>query len=202
MMARAYNPIPYGQFNVIYVDPPWAHEAYSEKGYEKSQEKHYDTMSDAQLEAMLEDILFSCGPNCVLFMWATFPKLPSAVKLMDTWGFEYKTGGAWHKRSKTFVKGCEKPKSAFGTGYIFRSAAELFLVGTTGTPKIKNHSTRNIIEAAVREHSQKPECTYELIESLWEGPYLELFARNSRKGWVSWGNESTKYDDKALGVAV
>jgi transposase len=58
--------------------------------------------------------------------------------LMAAWGFKYKTGGPWVKRSKN-------GNPAFGTGYVLRSAAECFLIGTHGSPKIKNHSTRNLL---------------------------------------------------------
>ncbi len=150
-------------------------------------------MNYQQLEALRDDILFSTGPNAVCFMWAVWPKLDEAFKLMKAWGFEYKTGGAWHKRSKTWVEGQKDPKSAFGTGYLLRSASEPFLIGTVGNPNILNKSTRNIIEAAVREHSRKPDCQYKIIESLFDGPYLELFARNQREGWSVFGNQVDKF---------
>lgn len=113
--------------------------------------------------------------------------LREALELMDAWGFKYKSGGAWHKKTTN-------GKTAFGTGYIFRSAAELFLVGTHGKPAIKNRSTRNLIEEATREHSRKPDSTYGIIENLFEGPYLELFARSKRSGWESWGNQTDKFE--------
>lgn len=188
---------PKTQHGLILADPPWSYKMRSDKGYEKSPDKHYDTMTFTELAKMRDDILFAAAPDAVLFMWAVWPMLDQAMELMDYWGFTYKTGGAWHKRSSTFIEGQENPKSAFGTGYILRSACEPFLIGTVGEPRAKNKSTRNIIEAAIREHSRKPECTYEILEKLFDGPYLELFARNTRENWNSWGNEKNKFD---LGV--
>lgn len=124
--------------------------------------------------------------DCVLFMWATFPLLPEALSVIDAWGFKYKSGAAWHKKTKN-------GKTAFGTGYIFRSAAELLLVDTKGKPKVKNRRTRNLIEAEVREHSRKPDCTINLIQELYDGDYLELFSRTVRDGWTCWGNEVGKF---------
>ncbi|WP_417790681.1 MT-A70 family methyltransferase [Terasakiella pusilla] len=179
---------PTQKYGVIYADPPWQFKTYSEKGLVKSPQAHYqcETLGDIKSipvgQAALDD--------SVLYMWATFPMLPQAVELMDAWGFKYKSGGAWHKKTK-------HGKTAFGTGYIFRSAAELFLVGTRGKPSTNNRSTRNIIEAQVREHSRKPDCTYDLIENLFDGPYLELFARQTRPGWDAWGNEVGKFDAEA-----
>ncbi len=182
--------LPAGQFGVIYADPPWAYEMYSEKGYEKSPDVHYECMSADDLKAMRDEILFASGPDCVLFMWAVWPMLPQAIELMECWGFQYKTGGAWHKKT---VNG----KTAFGTGYIMRSACEPFLIGTLGNPNIKNRSTRNLIEAAVREHSRKPDEVRGIITELFDGPYLELFARTKMPGWESWGNQSDKFGEVA-----
>lgn len=180
---------PSGQFGVIYADPPWKYENWSVKGQGKGAARHYDCMTLPEIKAL--PVLFSALPNAVCFMWATFPMLPEAIKLMDAWGFKYKSGGAWHKKT---VNG----KTAFGTGYIFRSASEIFLVGTHGNPRIKNRSTRNLIEDQVREHSRKPDSTYGIIENLFEGPYLELFARTKRPGWESWGNETEKFSEDSL----
>lgn len=121
--------------------------------------------------------------DSVMFMWATFPMLPQALALMEAWGFTYKTGGAWAKQSKTGAKW------AFGTGYLFRSASELLLVGTRGKPKWNSRSERNLWIAPVREHSRKPDCVYEMIERAVSGPRLEMFARRHRDGWTAWGDE-------------
>lgn len=181
---------PQGQFGVIYADPPWQYEMYSDKGYEKSPDTHYGCMDDAQLKALRDLVLFASAPNCVLFMWAVWPMLPQAINLVETWGFRYKTGGAWHKKT---VNG----KTAFGTGYVLRSACEPFLIGTLGEPNIKNHSTRNLIEAVTREHSRKPDETIGITEQLFDGPYLEMFSRQKRHGWESWGNEAEKFEGAA-----
>lgn len=195
--------IPRISAGLIYADPPWAYRMYSDKGYEKSPQAHYDCMTADQLAALRDDVIFAAAPDCVLFMWAVWPMLREALLLMQAWGFSYKTGGAWHKRSKTWTPGCDDPKTSMGTGYIFRSACEPFLIGTTGAPRTLNKSTRNIIEgdiiednvieAAVREHSRKPDCVYGLLEGLFPGPYLELFARTQREGWTACGNETGKF---------
>ena len=47
-----------------------------------------------------------------------------------------------------------------------------------------------------REHSRKPDELYHRIERYFggEGPFLELFARQYRPGWTTWGLETTKFD--------
>ena len=74
-----------------------------------------------------------------------------------------------------------------------RSACEPFLIGTHGDPEILNRSTRNLIEEKVRGHSRKPDCVYGMLESLFSGPYLEIFARQTAPGWFSAGNEVDKF---------
>lgn len=201
------NAFPKTQHGLLYVDPPWLYEMYSAKGEEKSPQKQYGCMTLPELKAMRDDVLFSSAPDCVCVMWATFAMLPAALDLLSCWGFQYKTGGPWIKRSK-------KGTPAFGTGYVLRSAAELFLIGTSGQPKIKNKSTRNllltgtwplaaeeldsvIVDTLRREHSRKPDEMIPLLEALFEGPYLELFARTTREGWTTWGNQTDKFTTEA-----
>lgn len=176
-----------GSFGVLYADPAWQYEMWGDDtGYDKSPDAHYDCMRFDELAALRDDILFAMAPNCVCFMWAIWPKLDEAMRLMDVWGFKYKTGGAWHKKTV-------HDKTGFGTGYIMRSACEPFLIGTLGEPDILNRSTRNLIEAKLRGHSRKPDCTYTLIENLFRGPYLELFARQTAPGWTACGNQVNKF---------
>jgi N6-adenosine-specific RNA methylase IME4 len=173
--------LPPGPFGTILADPPWSFRTRSAKGLTKSPQAHYECMSMLDLAEM--PIADLAAPDCALFMWATFPMLPHALHLMGQWGFRYKSGGAWAKRSP-------KDKSwAFGTGYIFRGAAEVLLVGTRGTPKWQSRSERNLWVAPIQAHSVKPDCVHEAIERLSLGPRLELFARRARPGWTVWGDQ-------------
>jgi N6-adenosine-specific RNA methylase IME4 len=95
------------------------------------------------------------------------------------WGFEPKTMGAWAKQTST------GNRWQFGTGFILRSTAEFFLISTRGKPTQLVRDQRNLIVAPVREHSTKPDEMYQLIERMWPGPYIELFARQPRSGWYS-----------------
>jgi N6-adenosine-specific RNA methylase IME4 len=129
-----------------------------------------------------------CQRDATVVMWTTAPFLPQAFTLMNRWGFAYKTCGAWAKQSKT------GQRLAFGTGYIYRSAAEFWIVGTRGRPKMQSRSIRNLILAPVREHSRKPDQMRRDVEALFPGPYFEMFGRESAPGWTTWGNEATKFD--------
>lgn len=180
------TPLKYG---AILVDPPWAYEMRSERGYAKSPEAHYVTMGDNALKALPVDQL--AGGDCLMVMWAVWPKLDAAIALMRAWGFEYKTGGSW---TKTTASG----KRTFGTGYILRSTTEPFLLGTLGSPRVGSRSVRNLIEAERREHSRKPDEMRRMIEKLRPNAFCcELFAREPWPGHDVWGLEASKFAEAA-----
>jgi len=166
-------PIPEGLYNVIYADPPWKYD-FSETETRKI-ENNYPTMD-------LEDIKYKytipTDKNCVLLIWATAPKLREALEVIEAWGFEYKTHAVWDKE-------------IIGMGYWFRGQHELLLLATKGSPQLPAPENRisSVIRERRTEHSKKPEL-YNTIEKMFpESNYLELFARNTRVGWTSWGNE-------------
>ncbi|HEX7852083.1 MAG TPA: MT-A70 family methyltransferase [Sphingobium sp.] len=184
-------------FDVILADPATRFETYSAKGEGKSPQAHYDTMSWDDLGALPVSKLGR--GDTILMLWACWPTLRESIALMETWGFRYVTGGAWHKRSK-------HGKSAFGCGYVMRSATEPFLIGTLGSP-LTAKNVRNVIEskdldvidAVARGHSRKPDEQYAVCEKLAPRAvrFVELFARQRRAGWSSWGNETDKFEAAA-----
>jgi N6-adenosine-specific RNA methylase IME4 len=173
-------------YGAIIADPPWYFRNYSKAGEEKNPVAHYACMAPDSIAALPVSQL--AAPDCALVMWATAPMLPAAIALMAAWGFTFKSAGAWAKQSTT------GEKWAFGTGYCFRSAAEFYLLGTLGKPKVLSRSVRNLIVAATREHSRKPDDLHRDVESLYAGPYAELFGREPRPGWDVWGLEADKFD--------
>jgi N6-adenosine-specific RNA methylase IME4 len=141
------------------------------------------------------------GRDCLLLMWAVDPLLPQAVDLGRSWGFTYKTVGfCWAKtRRVDSTRGADLATEAerafpMGTGYWTRANPELCLLFAKGHPKRVSASVRKLLVAPRREHSRKPDETYERIEALVGGPYLELFARHQRPGWSAWGNQVTKFN--------
>jgi N6-adenosine-specific RNA methylase IME4 len=104
---------------------------------------------------------------------------------MKRWGFTYKTNIVWHKVRK------DGGPDGRGVGFYFRNVTELILFGTRGQLRTAAPGRRqvNFLATRKREHSRKPDEIYPIIESCSYGPYLEMFARHSRPGWQSWGNE-------------
>jgi N6-adenosine-specific RNA methylase IME4 len=166
------------EYGVIYADPPWRFSTYSSAGLGRSAEAWYDCMSIDEICAMPTENL--AAQDCVLLMWTTDPFLRESFKVIDSWGFTYKTVGFY------WIK---EPTSWFGTGYWTRANPELCLLATRGHPKRLNADVPKLIIAPRREHSRKPDETYDRIERLCMGPYIELFARQRRSGWDVLGNE-------------
>jgi N6-adenosine-specific RNA methylase IME4 len=166
----------------VLADPPWTFKTYSAKGKAKSPERHYDCMALADICAL--PVAQVAAPSSVLFLWTTGPHLQQAFKVIDAWGFTYKSMGFTWAKLNTQSLGFFK-----GLGYWTRGNAEFCLLATRGKPKRRSGGVNSLIVTPRREHSRKPDEIYSRIEKLLEGPYLELFARHEQLGWDAWGNE-------------
>jgi len=169
-----------GKYNVIYADPPWR---YAQKGLQGAAERHYPTMGIEELCAL--PVADLAAPDSVLFLWATFPQLPEALRLIKAWGFTYKTVAfAWVKQNK-------KANTLFwGMGYWTRANVELCILATKGRPRRKSAGVHQVVLAPVEEHSKKPDIVRDKIVTLMgDLPRIELFARQTPPGWDVWGNE-------------
>jgi hypothetical protein len=110
------------------------------------------------------------------------PKL--ALEVIEAWGFIHKTTAfTWAKRSE------HDESWHFGMGYWTRANPEVCWLATRGHPKRIHADVAQLIVSPVMEHSRKPNEIYTRIERLVDGPYLELYARRERQGWLTWGNE-------------
>lgn len=170
-------------FRTILLDPPWP-----ERGGGKSKrgcDRHYDviTTKAGMLEVIATSPAWRPADDMHIYMWTTDNYLPWAVWLFDALGVKLHRTLPWGKRG-----------GRMGLGQYFRGCHELLLFGTRGKGKAVckpgTFRTDALIDApATKVHSRKPDEAYALIESRSEGPYLEMFARTTRDGWASWGNE-------------
>ena len=182
------------KYPVIYADPPWKFAAYSEKGEGRSAVAHYDCMTMKDLFVLpVQEI---ATDNCVLFLWTTDPFLPMGIKLVEAWGFKFKTVAFyWAKLNQRANQNLFSEEDFFtGLGYWTRANIEPCLLATRGNPKRISKKVKRLIIAKRREHSRKPDIVYKRIEELIEGPYIELFARSSREGWDTWGDQTSLFD--------
>ena len=143
--------LPAEKFDVIYADPPWTFRTWSNEGKDRSPEKHYDCMSLADIRALpVSDI---AAENCALFLWVTDPLLPEGLKLMEAWGFKFKTiAFVWAKLNKSAPPTLWTERDFFtGLGYWTRANPELCLLGTRGKPKRVSKSVRRLVVSPRRD---------------------------------------------------
>jgi site-specific DNA-methyltransferase (adenine-specific) len=168
------------KYRIIYVDPPWR---YQQRRLSGAAEHHYPTMPlDGLCRLPVAEI---ADEDCILFLWATFPMLPEALRVIAAWGFAFKSAAfVWVKTNR------RSPGFHFGLGFWTRSNAEVCLLATKGHPRRMSASVAQLIVSPVEAHSKKPDEVRERIVNLMGGlPRIELFARQKAKGWDAWGNE-------------
>lgn len=177
-----------GGWPVILADPPWSFQTYSgAKVPQRALIPHYQCMSLEDLMAI--PVVEVVADDAMLFLWILDSMIPEAIQLAASWGFPrlIKAGFVWRKPN-------------MGMGYWSRNDNEICLMFARGRPGPRlNADVRQSIKAPEGRHSEKPIDTYEKIERLIGGPYLELFAREDacaykqkgwRAGWTPWGLEA------------
>ena len=186
---------PTGKYGCIYADPPWDFKTWSGKPNARGPQNHYNTMEIPTIAEL--PVAQFAAENCVLFMWICWPTLLAAEKIFQSWGFDYKTCAFCWVKAKPLPLFPDDMRDQMGLGYWTRANSEVCLLATRGKPKRKHADVRQAILEPRREHSRKPDCVYDRIERLVDGPYLELFARQTRPGWDSWGLEVNKFGEMA-----
>lgn len=202
MSEWPFGDLPRGHYGAILADPPWRFEVWSGETAVKSRystaERHYKTLSQNEITAL--PVAALAAPDACLFLWITWPLLPQALALIDAWGFVYKTCAfAWlkaHAQQMDLLRDDIAP--SVGMGYWTRANSEVCLLATRGNPKRRHADVRQGIIEPRREHSRKPDCVPARIERLIAGPYLELFARTTRRGWDFWGNQTDRFASPPL----
>jgi len=178
------------KFHTVLADPPWRFQNKTGKmAPEHKRLNRYCTMKlNEIMELPVQDVT---ADTAHLYLWVPNALLKEGLQVLDSWGFQYKTNIVWHKVRK------DGEPDGRGVGFYFRNTTELVLFGVKG----KNARTLapgrkqvNIIRTMKREHSRKPDELYGIIEDCSSPPYIELFARGPREGWVSWGNQAEDYE--------
>jgi N6-adenosine-specific RNA methylase IME4 len=162
---------------LIYADPPWRYDMPPMGDSGRSIENQYPTMDIEEICALpVRELVYDDG---ILFLWTTSPLFCQAIKVLDAWGFDYRTNMVW-------------VKDKIGMGYYVRQRHEILVIAKRGeipTPAVDARPD-SVVQAPRLEHSAKPPVFYDLIDRMYPGVRkLELFARNSREGWFSWGNQ-------------
>ncbi len=163
----------------ILMDPPWMERGGGK--IKRGADRHYPLLRTQEMPAVIYGSgVFDPADSAHLYMWVTNNFLADGLWLMECLGFKYKTNVVWVK---------DRP----GLGQYFRGRHELMLFGVRGKGYDARTDTKrltSVISAPRGEHSAKPLDAYHLIEARSHGPYLEMFAREPRLGWDSWGNDT------------
>lgn len=184
-------------YSVLVVDPPWSYG--SSTGRTRTAEYHYATMGNngkeinrktgAGIESIIEGtpVKAMAAENAHLYLWVTNPKLPFVFKIMEEWGFDYKTTLTW---VKTTAQG---KVHGGGMGWFFRGATEHVLFGVKGNKPIPSSLRKpNVVLAAPTEHSEKPVAFYDLLRSIYpeDEQMVDLYARRAHPRFAAWGLEA------------
>ncbi len=174
------------KFGTVLADPPWRFSNRTGKmAPEHKRLSRYETMT-------LDDICELPVPQITdepshLYLWVPNALMPEGLRVMQAWGFTYKSNLIWHKIRK------DGGPDGRGVGFYFRNVTEMILFGVRG----KNARTLapgrrqvNFLATRKREHSRKPDEQYDIIESCSFKERIELFARGTRPGWTVWGNQA------------
>jgi len=189
------------KYDLIEIDPPWFYNSREGAyGFSKGQTKfgggaakHYPLMKDKELLDFKDTINELASDNCIMFMWATMPRLDFAIELMKSWGFKCKTTAfVWIKINKD-------GSYRINPGYYSGSNSEIVLLGIKGKNggkfKPSQKLISQIIAEPIREHSRKPDEVYRRIGLMYpELKKISVFAREGRTGFDSFGNEVNKFD--------
>lgn len=165
-----------GRYQTIVIDPPWDWGDEGDDDQFGRARPTYATMPFEEIQALPVGSL-ACD-DAHLYLWITNRSLPKGFALLQAWGFRYITCLTW----------C---KPVFGQGNYYRGMTEQVLFGVKGSlPLLRNDVGTWFAAPRSQEHSTKPEAFYSMVELCSPGPWLELFARSGRNGWVAWGAEA------------
>lgn len=204
IVSGPFAGMPYRTAKAVLADPAWkfkSRTALQTRNYESARDvdKHYETMDLAAIKAL--PVLDLCAPGCHLFICGTGPMLPDAIDTLRAWGFKYSTVVfTWaklkrgHNTMQLRITPLIEGDFHVGLGLTTRKNCEFVLLGRRGNARREARDVRELIIAPVREHSRKPDELRARIMRYSVGPYVELFGRESSPGWLTWGNQATKFD--------
>lgn len=177
-------PLPLGRYETIVIDPPWEMQKIERDVRPNQVAFEYPTMTADELAAF--KVVDMAAHDCNLFCWTTNKHLPLAIDLLHSWGFRYVCAMVWHK------------PGGFQPIGLPQYNCEFVLYARRGSPSFTDTKAFPCcFNAPRREHSRKPDEFYDLIRRVTAGPRIDVFSRESREGFDTYGNEAGKFDEAA-----
>jgi len=174
-------PVPEKKYRCIIIDPPWEMEKI-ERDERPNQGKHLDyaSMTLEDIEKLpIKKLAFEEG--CHIYLWTTHKHLPDAFDLFDSWGVKYQCLLTW-----------VKPTGMTPFSWMYNTEHVLF--GRIGSLQLQKLGIKLSFEESSREHSRKPDVFYDIVRQASPEPRLDMFSRERREGYDSWGNEVNKFN--------
>jgi len=171
-------PLPTGPFRIIVADPPWSYESRKDDSAHRAANPYPDMTTDEICALPVGNLAHT---DSILWLWTTNAFMRDAFRVLDAWGFEEKTILTW-----------AKPK--FGLGDWLRGATEHAIMAVRGHPIVTLTNQTTLLHGEARQHSRKPEEFYTFVEALCPGSKVELFGREQRDGWATWGAETDVFN--------
>ena len=172
--------LPEGKFRTLVVDPPWQMEKIERDERPNQHGFDYQTMDVEQI-AEFPVIPRLAAEDSHLYLWTTHKYLPHAFGIAESWGFKYECLITWRK-------------NVGFTPFSWMRTTEFALFCRRGNLDLIRLGKRLDFEAKQRQHSRKPDEFYDLIAEVSPVPRVDIFSREDRKGFDSWGNEVGKFN--------
>lgn len=173
------------KYDIIYTDPAWNQ---TKGGLRKSRPNQtrqldYRTCTLDEIKEIHTEVLKLCNPKHNIFMWTIDKFLFDAEHMMKELGYELHARFIWDKENGV--------APAFTVRFSHEYLLWFYKKGNILMPCEESRGKyTTVLREPSTKHSKKPVCAYEMIEALFpDAQKLELFARNERKGWDSWGDE-------------
>jgi len=176
--ASGLHPGAHEPAQVVVADPPWKF-GDSLPGATRGASRNYKVLG---IDEICRFPLPPIADNAVLFLWRVASQPEEALRVVRAWGFCPKTEIVWLKKTA-------KDKRFFGMGRYTRATHETCIIAVRGKCPPRVRDVRSTFEAKVGLHSAKPDEFYTIVERLYGGPRVELFARRRREGWTCFGDE-------------
>lgn len=172
-------------YGLIYADPPWK----QSKGGKKSVRENssgkpldYPTCSLDEIKEHLRLATESTTENSILFLWTIDKYLFEAQQIAESLGYKLHARMIWDKVTGIPV--------AFTVRYGHEYLLYMYKGKLTPVAKDERGKIHTVFRERVTKHSKKPDIAYEIIERLYPDlKKLEMYARETRDGWDSFGNE-------------
>lgn len=176
--------LPTEAYDVIVIDPPWDMQKIERDVRPNQVAFDYPTMSEEELSEF--DVPSISADDCHLFCWTTHKFLPSALRLVEAWGFRYVMTMVWHK------------PGGFQPIGLPQYNCEFAIYARKGSPSfVDTKAFFACFEAPRREHSRKPDEFYDVIRRVTGGRRIDVFSRENRDGFEQFGNEADKFSGAA-----